>query len=296
MKFNVCIIDPPGYRFTHFLYDLSKLLAYGLEDVGGDCTLTRNRLESGRTNVVMGAHNITHADQVDAIVDAGLPYVFVSTEVVVGKTVNRVEAPEYFENVFMPLLRNAAAVWDAGDSLPALKQLGIDAHDLRFGFHPRLHEIRHKAERDLDFCFFGSLTERRKAIVEQLRDLGYRIRWMFDDDAIFRNDMLARSELVLTLRQSDTMVQLPQGRLLYLVNNRCVVVGESGTGQAPVEDLFLWTANDDVIELCRETRARNDLRELADVFHQRLEKRPMRAYLEPLVASLRTGDSRPAQP
>jgi hypothetical protein len=287
MKLNVTLIDPPGARYSHFLFDLARMIAYGAEALGHDCTLRRNATEAGRLNVLMGVHNVTTAETVDALLDAKHPYVVYQTEIVRNGTVNDTELNGGFESLFLPLLRGARAVWDTADeSLSSLKALGIDARKLNFGYVERLEEVRHRTEKDLDFFFYGSMTPHRREVLNRLRALGYRLAVIFDDAALFRNDLLSRAEVVLTLRQSEAMAHLPQARLLYLVNNRCLVAGESGLGQEPLEDLFLWTEPERAIELLRETRARKDRRALADTFHARFKERPMSQYLAPLLEEL----------
>jgi len=288
MKLNLTVIDPPTERHTHFLFDLARMIAFGLEDLGHTCTLRRNATEPGRVNILLGVHNLSAPDTVDALIDGGHPYVVYQTEIIRGRTVNGIDIGRSFDDLLLPLLKNAKAVWDTDEeSRASLRALGIETGKLGFGFVPRLEEIRHREEKDIDFFFYGSTTPHRREVLQKLRSLGYRVADVFDDQALFRNDLLSRAEVVLTLRQSEAFAHLPQARILYLVNNRCLVAGESGLGQEPLEDLFLWSEPDAVIELLRRTRAMKNRRELADDFHQRFRKRPMAKQLEPLVEALR---------
>jgi hypothetical protein len=287
VRFNITIIDPPGYPFTHFLFDVIRLLQGGLESLGHPCTITRNALEAGRINILVGLHNVQDPDLVKDALSSDRQIVLLQTEMVTGRAFNQASTDERFDKVFLPVARRAIAVWDSStDNLAALRAMGIEAEMLRFGFDPALSEIRHKPERDVDFFFYGSLTPHRKAILGKLDAIGYRVRWLFDAPPIYRNDWISRSEIVLSMRQSEAMSHLPHGRILYLVSNRCLVVGESGREQEPLEDVFVWSDPEEFIELCRETRARTDRRALADEMHERFRARPMSGYLAPLVASL----------
>ncbi len=285
VRFNLCLVDPPHFRFGHFLFDALRLVALSLETLGHSCTLTRNRLERRAINLIAGGHLATDTTLLDELADLGQPYVVLQTEVIHERTVNREkDQSARFEQVFLPLLQRATAVWESAETnLAPLRQLGIDAAFLRYGYHPGLEEIRFKAERDLDFLFFGSLTPRRQAVLQRLTELGYRVASCFDDAALFRNDLIARSELLLTIRQSDAMAHLPQGRILYAVTNRALVAGESGLEQDALADVFLWTQQPDVVEFLRQCRARPDRRALADSFHDRLAQRPMAQSLAPVV-------------
>lgn len=287
MKLNVTLVDPPGARHTHFLFDLARMIAFGLEDLGHSCTVRRNMTEADRVNVVLGIHNLTSVDTVDALIDSKHRYVVYQTEIIRGATVNGSDLGGQFKALLLPLFQNATAVWDTEDeSIAALKAMGIATQKLGFGYTPRLEEVQHRDEKDIDFFFYGSMTPHRRDVINRLRALGYHVAVIFDDAAMFRNDLLARSEVVLTLRQSEAFAHLPQARLLYLVNNRCLVAGESGLGQEPLEDLFLWSEPDQVVEMLRRTRAMTNRRALADEFHQRFKQRPMSRHLAPLVEAL----------
>ncbi len=59
MRFSIFVIEPEGYKYTHFLYDTCKYLCYGIESAGYDCCILRNKLSSDRINIVVGAHTLT---------------------------------------------------------------------------------------------------------------------------------------------------------------------------------------------------------------------------------------------
>lgn len=287
MRFNVLVIDPPGYRFGHFLFDAVRMIAGSLEALGHDVTITRNAIEKGRVNVLVGVHLLADRTLGDELAAARAPYVVVQTEMIHGRTINREDTGDRLETILLPLFRGALAVWDSSTAnLAALAALGVDAKMLRFGHVPSVREIRPKASRDIDFFWYGSVTAHRRDVLNKLASLGYRVEATFDAAQLFRNDLIARSEIVLTLRQSDAMPHVPHGRILYLVANHCLVAGEGGLEQEPVEDLFVWGDPNDTIELLRETRARADRRELAEGFHATLAKRPMSAFVAPLVEAL----------
>ena len=120
-------------------------------------------------------------------------------------------------------------------------------------------------------------------MLDELARLGYRVEVRFDDDACFRNDLMARSEIIVTLRQSDEMDHVPAARILYAVNNGCLCAGDAGTEGGTVEDLFLHTKEDDVVEFLRRTRALTDRELLRRRFTDRLRERPMKDFVAPLL-------------
>lgn len=287
MRFSLCLIDPPGYKFGHFLFDACRMIQGGLQDLGHDCAIRQNVVEKGRVNILLGVHHVASPAWVTELHASRVPYVVMQTEILDPGRINKVRDDGWWDRVFTPLVKGAVRTWDSSEpNLAVLRALGAGADALEWGYTHAIEEVRHRADKDVDFFFYGSVTPHRREVLTKLDELGYRVEVCFDQLAFYRNDLLARAEVLLTLRQSEAMAHLPWARILYGVANRCLIAGESGLGQEPIADTFLWTEPKDVIELLRETRARADRRALAEQFHDRMTKRPMSAGLEPLVKAI----------
>jgi len=62
---------------------------------------------------------------------------------------------------------------------------------------------------------------------------------------------------------------------------------ESGLGQEPLEDLFLWTGPERAIDLfARDTGPQKTAASSPTRFHARFKERPMSQYLAPLLEEL----------
>jgi len=288
MRFNVALIDPAGERYAHFMFDMARSVLCSLESLGYHCTLERNRCDPEAMNVLVGSHLLASPAEAASLLGGATDYVVLQTEILSARTINGADAADRMTAVTLPLLRGARAVWDCLEvSRAALAECGIRTELFRFGHHERMEEIVHKPERDIDFLFYGSLSPWRRETLERLDALGYRVRADFDSAAVFRNDLIARAEIVLTLRHGREMTHLPQARIVYAVTNRCLVVGEGGAEQESLEDTFVWTNEPkDLVELCRVTRARRDRHELASRLYENLRSRPMSGLIAPLVAKL----------
>ncbi len=192
-SFNVVAIDPDGYRFGHFLHYFCRLLAGGLESLGYDCAISRNRLDSGRTTIVIGGHLLGTPAHVDAIVANG-PYVVLQTELIdVGARVFW-GGTDRFETIYSSLLRGARAVWEViPRQVATLRAMGVNARLLLGGYEPTVQVVRHKTEKDIDFLFFGSRSPHRANLLQLLSQRGATVIAVFDDPAIFRNDLIARA-------------------------------------------------------------------------------------------------------
>ena len=282
MRWNVVLIDPPGYRFGHFLHDTARYLLHGLQSLGHDCILSRSNVDAGRMNILLNAHMLATPADVEQL--RRVPYIVYQTEVIRRGQIN-LDPDERHHKVYLPLLRGARRVWDwSADNVALLRGQGIGADWLRLGHHPALEEIHHKREKDIDFLFYGSVTPHRAAILTALAESGRRVRAEFDVMPFYRNDLIARSRVVLTLRQSEEMDHLPYFRINYLVNNRSLVAGETGVDGAWMEDVFLGCPPGRTVEHLLETAARKDLAEVAEAHHAQLRTRPMTRFLAEVLA------------
>ena len=241
MRFNLVSIEPRGHTEGHFLDDGLRFLLYGLESLGHDVTLAINRVSTDRLNVVLGAH-LNRPEDVQVIAQAG-PYVAIQSEVLNEDGLNDWHNQEQVEEIYLPFLMGAVAVWDAKPRcLQQLRGMGLPAHLLPVGFHPRFEDIHHKPEKDIDFLFFGSMTEHRRTLFGEIESRGYRVETIFNDRKFFRDDMIARTKVHLAPCQNARLNQLSLQRVCYLANNRCICVAERCHDQQPLQHLFLSAA------------------------------------------------------
>lgn len=282
MHFNMMVFDPPGHPYTHFLFDIVRTFQGGFRTLGYDCSITRNSTGPGAMNILVGSHLVGSTKFVDDAINSGVKYVLLQSEVLV-------DTDERFRKILVPLARGAVAVWDwCEKNVEALARHDIKAEIIKLGYDAAVEELHHAEHRDIDFCFFGSMSEHRLKILQKLESLGYVVKWMFADPAIYRNSMIEHSEIALSLNFGE-YTHVPGNRIIHLVSNSCLVVGESGPEMGDLAEVFCWEKPDRVVELCREVRALPALerREMAYVFHDRLKAlRPMSECLKPAIASL----------
>ncbi|MBA4416595.1 MAG: hypothetical protein C0392_01600 [Syntrophus sp. (in: bacteria)] len=286
MRFSVCLIAPEGYRFSHFLYDSCKYFCYTIEAAGYECCMVRNKLYSDRINIIFGAHNLTDPTAIEQLKQAG-KYVVMQSEVLSEKTINAWPVQESYSTVYLPILRQAEAVWESLESNKRqLKQFGIDAEMFpRVGYLSSMEEIVHKKKKDIDFLFYGSLTPHRKMMIDELKMRGGNVLCVFDDAAIFRNDLIARARINLAPNQARGTDHL-SSRVLYLLNNRSIVVVERCYNQDWVEHCFLSADAEKWADLCMETIRRPDLDKLAEGFFEHYKKLDMVDLIRPLIDKL----------
>jgi hypothetical protein len=126
------------------------------------------------------------------------------------------------------VLRTASAVWDySTENIAFLLDRGFDTPSLLpLGHHPKLQRIEQRLEerKNVDVLFYGSLNERRKAVLERLARR-CRVQPLFGVYGAERDAWIARSRVVLNVHFYQAQI-LEQVRLSYLLSNGCFVVTE----------------------------------------------------------------------
>lgn len=290
MRFSICSIEPEGFKFAHFLYDICKYLCFAIESAGHECCIVRNQLFPDRINVILGAHRLTDPANVEQMTRAGR-YVLFQSEIVGEDTINNWPVQKSFAAVYLPLMRQAMVVWDRLESnVIRLKQLGIDAELFpNIGYLPALEEVVHKKKKDIDFLFYGSLTPHRARMIEELRRRGGNVVSVFDNTAMFRNDLIARARVNLAPKQGPEMSHFCENRVLYLLNNRSIVVVERCHNQEWIEHCFPSADTEKWADLCIETLNRPDLDRVADEYFERFKKIRTVDQIQSLIERLRLG-------
>jgi len=283
VRFSICVIEPAGYPYSHFLYNICKYLCYGIESVGCDCSILRNKLASDRVNIIVGAHNLCDPEMVQAVRSSG-KYILLQSEIVKGNSLNEWSLQKSFQEVYIPLLKQADAVWDGIESnIGALKKFGIEAELLLFGYHPYMEEVIHKKNKDIEFLYCGSITAHRQKLLNQLITRGGKVVTMFDDAAMYRNDLIARARVNLAPNQGPGMNHFVAGRVLYLLNNRAISVVERSYDQTLFEHCFPWAETARWVDLCMETLNRPDLEQITEEYYERFKKIRMVDFIAPLI-------------
>lgn len=290
MRFSICSIEPESFKFAHFLYDICKYLCFAIESAGHECCIVRNHLYSDRINIIIGSHRLNSQANVEHITRAGR-YILLQTEIITGDSINNWKNQKSFADVYLPLMQQALAVWDGFESnVSLLKQLGVNAQLLDracFGYNPAMEEVVHKRKKDIDFLFYGSLTPHRSEMIEKLRTLGGNVLCAFDETAMYRNDLIARTRVNLAPKQGPGMNHFCGSRVLYLLNNRSIVVVENCCNQDWIEHCFPHADTDKWADLCIETLRRPDLEQVTNEYYERFKKIRMTDQIQPLIERLR---------
>jgi len=98
---------------------------------------------------------------------------------------------------------------------------------IQLGYTAELNRINLKdfKDRDIDILFCGSLSNRRKAILDEMSNLNLKIVHLFGVYGKTRDEYILRSKLLLNLHYHE-FGSLEHVRIFYYLSNQCAVLSE----------------------------------------------------------------------
>lgn len=214
--YNVCLPQPEGYEHSFCLLELAELISFSLQDLGHDTTFRINDIDTGRRNIIVGCH----------LVDSGLmSHVPADTVVINSEQIYDEDPFEWNRNIFE--WAGNFETWDYSPrNVAAFAQRGLpDVKLLRIGHQPQLSRIEKADEPDIDVLFYGSMTDRREVVFEQIRQRGLNLVTLFAVYGAERDAYIARSKVVLNMHNHAAQI-FEVVRVHYLLSNAVAVVSE----------------------------------------------------------------------
>ena len=214
MKFNICIIQPRDYVHSMAFWELAELLLYSLHDLNHQAAIQFNKVDTDCKNILIGFHllDIKYVSQLCK------NSVLINAEQFLGGT-------PWNENILKWI--RSFEVWDYSiQNIEFFKAQGIEnIKYLELGYQSELARIEIKAVQDIDVLFYGSINDRRAKVLDALKNSGLNVHTSFGIYGKDRDDLIARSKLVLNLHYYDSEI-FEVVRVFYLLSNSIPVVGE----------------------------------------------------------------------
>lgn len=215
-KFNVVIISPAGYAHSAAFFELAETVVYGLRSLGYEAGISLNRFSSVAANIFLGAHLISGTTA--HTVPRG-SIVYNTEQVFEGSRWMRTELPHLIE---------MHETWDYSRRNIELLTDRLPASVLRYvpiGFVPQLARIEKAPLQDIDVLFYGSMSDRRAQIIEDLRSRNLNVVARIGCYGKERDALIARSKVVLNVHYYESKI-FEIVRVSYLLSNRKAVVAE----------------------------------------------------------------------
>jgi hypothetical protein len=281
MKFGISYFGPEP--LFHLRRDFLLSMKYGLESLGHDVVLNGLSLESDRFNFVVGAYFLPAAE-IPKIAKSGVRHAHVNTEVIAQDMLNFNPQKTDFLGAYLPAMKAGAFTWDVIlDNMTEYQRYGVNAHFLRWGWDPKLEDIEHRAEKDLDFYFFGMMSQRRKDIIQSVRQKGMRGTADHSCPYFLRNDRIARAKVQLNIVQEEKYTHVNSFRVCYLANNRCAIISEHEQDPAGYLDMTRLATAQEMPDVVADLVANDKWRQQGEQAQALMRERPMKAILEALL-------------
>ena len=239
-KFQVTLIRPQGYLHTEAFREIAETLQFGLRTLGHHAVVGENVIDRSATNLLLGAHLL--APQDGFLIPSGS--VIYNLEQLGGAELQ----PAYYE------LARQHQIWDYDQrNIEKWKNLGcarVPVH-VPVGYVPELTRIAPASSQDIDVLFYGSLNERRNRILNGLKNLGINVHAVFGIYGRQRDELIARSKIVLNVHFYEAKV-FEIVRISYLLANSKAVVTECSpnTSEHDLTDCVRAVPYEDVVETC----------------------------------------------
>jgi len=253
MKYNICIVRPDNYIHSAAFMELAQLVGYGLEDLGHSVAISVNRTFVEARNIIIGCH----------LLDPSLIDSTPGTSIVINTEQLSADHLPWHDKIHRWVKR--FETWDYSErNLATLKEIGArEPKLLHLGFHKQLARIHKSPSQDIDVLFYGSIGDRRKKIIDDLKATGSNVMAVFGVYGEERDKLIARSKVILNLHHYDSHV-FEIVRVFYLMINAKAVVGEVGEDTA-IDPFYLpgirGARYDDLVRSCLDLIADREIRE-----------------------------------
>jgi hypothetical protein len=277
MNYNICIAKPDGYLHSAAFWELAEIIGYGLQDLGHAVAINFNQFFDDATNILIGCH----------LLDTGLIKQIPKSSIVLNTEPLFNDSPGWNNRIAEWV--SHFQTWDYNEAhLGRLETLfSTNPKLLRLGFHSKMARIDKPVTQDIDVLFYGAISERRKVIIDGLRETGMQVKVIFGAYGPERDALVARSKVVLNMHRTESKI-FEIVRVFYLMNNAKAVVCEVD-GNTEIDSAYRdgvkASTYENLVESCQELvtndKAREDLEERSLAIIRHL---PQKDFLTPLLA------------
>ena len=259
-KFHLMHCVPPGFQGPKGYLEVIESVQWALEQLNHEVTYSLNGFHPASTNIIFGAHMLPSE------VLKQLPPDTIVYNCEQGRGLDmrevRPEAKYIAENF---------RIWDySSGNLELWKLLGNERPKLvPVGYAPVLSRIPKPLVQDIDIFIYGSAGDKRLNAFEQLSREGYQVLFASGLFGKARDDLIARSKIVLNINFVDRSRIFEVVRVSYLLANRKAVVAVLDPDTVIEPDLLACvrsTTADNLVAVCEELLSndgyRNQLEEL----------------------------------
>ncbi len=242
-RYCIWIVSPQGYDHHRAFDEIATGLSAAFAERGGSAPVVHHPSGwAGRIPIVLGAH----------LLSPNLALILPPDSVIYNlEQVDR--ASSWLNQHYLGLLQRHRVLDYSHRNLAALHAIGIaQARLLPLAYAEALDRIGPAAMQDIDVLFYGSLNERRVAVLEALKARGLEVVHLFNVYGAERDAAIARAKLVLNLHYYEAAVFESARVGFLLANGACVVTegDEDDPDIAPVRGGLAVCSYGDLVDRC----------------------------------------------
>jgi SAM-dependent methyltransferase len=239
-QYQITLVRPEGFLHTEAFREVAETLQFGLRSLGHSAEIRENDFPATASNIILGAHLLS--PQQSLAVPAGS--ILYNLEQLGGP-----DLPKQFLD-----LARRAQLWDYSlNNIEKWKATDCSYTPIHvpLGYVPELSRIKPASTMDIDVLFYGSLNDRRSAIIKALRDAGANVHTVFGMYGKERDQLIARSTIVLNVHFYEQKL-FEIVRVSYLLANSKAVVTECSpeTADDGLENAVLGCSYEQLVASC----------------------------------------------
>ncbi len=279
--FHLCHIIPS--EKLHGLYgyiEVIQTLEWGLRALGHNVTCSTNWFNLNATNIVFGAQ-LCAVDILETFPRNTIVYNLEQKRWVTdGRPVpdKEMAAHSYLAENF--------EIWDYSTAhLPIWQGLAKTNKRIKYipiGYSPILSRIDRAEEQDIDVLIYGGPSADRVSAFQNVCGLGMRSLFVCGLYGKARDELIARSKVILNVSQYDRTFEIV--RVSYLLANNKAVVASLHEGtyvEADMVECIKFTSLENIAYLCQSLiDDADERRRLETVGRQVIARRDIRAILQ----------------
>jgi hypothetical protein len=247
-KFNLCIVRFPGPIPSFEAYrEVAETVKYGLQAIGYDAIISDDKLMYNSVNIIFGFQIL--APEMLPMLSGST--IFYNLEKM-SSTDNFTDSDQY--QPIMYEIKSKVPVWDYNlANCDIHRRLGItNVVHVPIGYMPEMRRIEPAVEQDIDVLFYGGVNERRRKVLQDLKDAGLKVTALHNVWGIERDKYIARSKVVLNMHLylAHTFEIV---RISYLLANSKAVVSEyceSTSIESDLLDALVLADYKDLVPAC----------------------------------------------
>jgi Macrocin-O-methyltransferase (TylF) len=237
-KYLVTVIKPAGYIHSECFREIAETLQFGLRSLGHEARILDNLVDPSATNIILGAHLLESHEE--KLLPAGS----------IIYNLEQLGAASLSAGYYA--LAHRFQIWDYSRlNIARWNESGclFPPRLVEVGYAPELRRIASRPEQNIDVLFYGSMNEHRLNVLRRLRDAGVKVHAVFGIYGRERDELIARSKIVLNLHCLETQL-FEVVRVSYLLTNSKAVVSEPSPDMGDYCNAVAVFASEEIVEGC----------------------------------------------